>query len=249
MTKETDKLVTPEGQTHPAIEKKDRIMLWLLSPIISPLIIAIPLAFLLAWFYANFVGEGLTAMELTGIVFGVSSLAGLPLMYMYIKKKNIPLINRKRAGVLGMTKSDGKFLLWYTPVAILAVYGGRAVLEGLFGASVPYNQETIQSLMADIPAILMFFTVVISAPLTEEWLFRGLMLYKNGESSPTWKAVILSSVWFGLFHMPMDITSAYVYFTMGFVLGYAVKRTNSIETAVTLHLLNNLVGFIALMML
>lgn len=249
MTNDASTTDVQETPKYSPIKRGDRIALWVLSPIISPLIIAIPMAFLLAWFYANFVGEGLTAMELTGIVFGVSSLGGLPMMYIYIKKKDIPLINRKQAGLLGMTRSDGKFLLWYTPLAILAVYGGRAVLEGIFGASVPYNQETIQSLMADIPVSLMFFTIVISAPIAEEWLFRGVMLYKNGETDPTWKAVIASSIWFGLLHMPMDIPSAYVYFMMGFVLGYAVKRTNSIETAITLHLLNNLVGFIALSMM
>ena len=91
--------------------------------------------------------------------------------------------------------------------------------------------------------------IVIVAPIGEELLFRGLMLFPGDRLETSWLRVILSAILFGAIHGPTDIYSAYTYIGMGLIFAVASKYTRSVETGMIYHFLNNLVGFIAIMSL
>lgn len=83
-----------------------------------------------------------------------------------------------------------------------------------------------------------FIAVVISAPLFEELIFRGIVL--KGFLQSKWPAVwsiLLSSSLFGLVHgNPWQMVGATL---IGSAIGFVYYRTQSISNAILLHALNN----------
>ena len=89
----------------------------------------------------------------------------------------------------------------------------------------------------------MFLMIVVVAPIVEELLFRGMFLFKGDRLDTTWTRLLISAILFGLIHGPSDVYTAYTYIGMGLMFSYASKRTQSVESAIIYHFLNNLVGF------
>ena len=86
-----------------------------------------------------------------------------------------------------------------------------------------------------------FVAVVIAAPLLEEWLIREVALKGMLQHMAPHKAILWSSVMFGVIHMnPWQAIPA---FLMGCLFGWIYYRTRSYWTCVALHALNNGMSF------
>jgi len=93
--------------------------------------------------------------------------------------------------------------------------------------------------------IFTFVTIVVAAPVLEEFLMRGLLLRGLLKNYSPAKAIIWTSVMFAVLHLnPWQGIGAFV---LGLVLGWIYYKTRSIWTCIFLHFANNLMG--ALMML
>ena len=80
-----------------------------------------------------------------------------------------------------------------------------------------------------IPAL----AVVVSAPLAEELVFRGIIQSRLERAMPAWIAVVLQAALFGLIHgTPVQIGYAFV---MGLLFGYIRHCTGSILPAIAAH--------------
>lgn len=103
-----------------------------------------------------------------------------------------------------------------------------------FGLSV---METLEGVSGEAGSLSMFLYMGLFAPLSEEILFRGLVL---GTLRPYGKrfAIFGSAVLFGVFHGNL-LQTPYA-FCVGLLLGY-VTVEYSFRWAVALHLFNNLV--------
>jgi membrane protease YdiL (CAAX protease family) len=187
----------------------------------------------------------------SGTVYG--TLASLPITLLIVYWRKIPLFNRRQLTkeqsfiIRGLTKSDWKFLLKYIPTSYFLYTIGQVVLAYFLGASEPVNQIAVESLFDYIPLWQMFLMIVVVAPITEELLFRGILLFPGEHLQTTWLRVLISAVLFGFVHNPTDILSLYTYVGMGLIFSYASKRTESIEAAIVYHFLNNLIGFLAIL--
>lgn len=96
------------------------------------------------------------------------------------------------------------------------------------------------------PSVTTFIMVAILAPLFEEILMRGVVLrgLLNGGTSPR-NAIIWSSLLFALIHMnPWQAVPAFI---IGLLLGWIYWKTRSIWPSIFIHFVNNLVGFIGLL--
>lgn len=79
--------------------------------------------------------------------------------------------------------------------------------------------------------------LVIIAPLTEELLFRGLMLRGFLRHSPAWRAVLASALLFALIHLnPWQVPGAVV---LGALFGWWYVRTGSLVPCLFGHALAN----------
>lgn len=82
-----------------------------------------------------------------------------------------------------------------------------------------------------------FFVLVIVAPITEELLFRGLILRGFLSRYSSRKALVLSAVLFGVFHLnPWQLFPATV---AGLVLGWWFIQTRSLVPCVLGHAVHN----------
>ena len=114
------------------------------------------------------------------------------------------------------------------------------------------NQQMATDLTLSQP-LFSFFAVVIFAPLTEELIFRGMLARylfpKQDNSKQTLLFLLVSSVLFALGHFPSDVQQFLVYFSLGFSFGLAYVSRKGLVYSISLHVLNNLVSFLMILML
>ena len=90
---------------------------------------------------------------------------------------------------------------------------------------------------------ITILAVAIVAPITEEIIFRGLILSRLRRGMPTVVAAIISSLIFAVAHGAW-IWMAYA-FVLGIVLCYVAIKYRSIVASMVLHIAFNLLGVIA----
>jgi membrane protease YdiL (CAAX protease family) len=89
----------------------------------------------------------------------------------------------------------------------------------------------------NVPELIQGLAIVALSPaICEELLHRGILLNAY-ESRGSLKAVIITSIFFGIFHF--DITNLLGPIFLGLLIGYYVIRTNSIFAGIFAHFLNN----------
>src|SRR5699024_10550391 len=123
----------------------------------------------------------------------------------------------------GLSKKDWKFLLYYIPSSYVLYVLGENVLIHLLGPSDPVNQVAVESMFDYVPVWQMFLMIVVVAPIAEELLFRGMVLFAGDRRGTTWLRVCISAAVFGFVHTPTDLLSIYTYVGMGFIFSYAAK--------------------------
>lgn len=112
---------------------------------------------------------------------------------------------------------------------VLALLG--ELLLNQFG----FSSQGIESLEMDGPS--MFIYAGLGAPISEEILFRGLILRRMEPYGKKF-AIFASAFLFGLFHG--NLSQAPFAFCVGLVLGYVTLEHN-IGWAMVLHMFNNLI--------
>jgi hypothetical protein len=104
-----------------------------------------------------------------------------------------------------------------------------------------FNDLMIKVVSKDI---FSFISVVIFAPIFEELILRGVILDGFLKSYNPRKAILLSALAFGLFHLnPWQFVPAFI---GGLYLGWIYYRTQSIIPCIVIHSINNLIAFLML---
>lgn len=84
---------------------------------------------------------------------------------------------------------------------------------------------------------------VLCAPLAEEIAFRGLICRGLGKTSQRWAAIVISAVFFGLWHRNLG---QFVYtFMWGIVYGYIYLKTDKVIWPMLVHFLSNILAILA----
>lgn len=92
--------------------------------------------------------------------------------------------------------------------------------------------------LAPFMNFLDFLTGVIAAPIVEELLFRGVMLHRFTFKWGLKKAILATSIIFGLLHA--DFIGAFVF---GMVMCILYIKTGTIIIPIIAHMLNNLLAY------
>lgn len=90
--------------------------------------------------------------------------------------------------------------------------------------------------------IMFILSILIIAPIAEEFIFRGLIQTKLRRSMPSILAIGISAAFFGIYHLmvcPILVLSAFV---MGIILAYSCEKTNSLIPPIIAHFAANLAG-------
>ena len=152
-----------------------------------------------------------------------------------MKKRKIPLSE------LGSLEIQTKPL--FLSIFLLAAF---LLLEEFYfyvlGIEMP--ESFIEFMLAE-PILLGFISVVVVAPLIEEFLFRGFLYSQLRRSFlRDWGAVAVSSLVWTAIHFQYEVGILFFLFLFGLFLGYFRIKYNSLLIPVALHALNNLIAFI-----
>jgi len=116
-------------------------------------------------------------------------------------------------------------------------------LLSLFHISIPQgaNQDALNALERNIPAIVFWIEGAIAAPVMEESIFRVGIFELVSPKHPK-LAILVSTVVFASAHMIGNITTWSlwpIYLAMGFVFGFLYYKTRRVEVSATAHFIWN----------
>ena len=157
----------------------------------------------------------------------------------------------KRVGLLNHLKDLKTWKAWKTilvgfvVLTIVKYIGGVVLLlENGIGANTE-NQAALEQL--GMSPLLLIVLTAIAAPIVEETVMRGLILGRLFNNS--YLGVILSSLLFGLLHIPTNIGSWIIYGGMGLVLAVVYHKTQKLEYTIAIHFINNALGVLLMLLL
>ena len=140
-------------------------------------------------------------------------------------------------------------------IAIIMI--GNVILTGihtLFIGKVTEaaNQSSIESLATPSMIIGLVAMVTLVAPFVEELMFRGIIMNYFVYGFPKWVKIIISGVAFGMFHVvgqPFQFFALLQYSFMGCVLAYAYTSNNRLQSSIMVHIGNNLIASLSLILI
>ena len=110
------------------------------------------------------------------------------------------------------------------------------------------NQEAINSIMSESSLISSIFVVAIVAPICEEVICRGIIPTKLFEGYEK-IGYVFGWLLFTMAHIPTNPPSFLIYGWMSAVLTWTAYRTKRLEMSILLHLVNNGVSILLLILL
>ena len=194
-----------------------------------------------SWVYQNPVTVNMTyigTVEMYPIRDNLVGLFAMPIAIFFIlwrmKKRKIPLSE------LGSLEIQRKPL--FLSIFLLAAF---LLLEELYfyilGIEMP--ESFIEFMLAE--PIFSFISVVLVAPVIEEFLFRGFLYSQLRRSFlKDWGAIAVSSLLWTAIHFQYEIGILFFLFLFGLFLGYFRIKYNSLLIPTALHAVNNLLSFL-----
>ena len=178
--------------------------------------------------------------EMSSISFMLMNL----LVLLFVSLFGIRKSGNRLVPIVGELRSSSILIF---PVLIIMVLCNIVLLDPLINL-IPgaewFSEMIEQSLQRDWPT---FISVVLIAPIFEEFILRGIVLEGFLKNYDPKKAIIQSSLIFGVLHFnPWQFVGA---FLMGLLLGWVYYRTRSLIPCIFIHLLNNLISFLGFMYL
>ncbi|MEI8328631.1 MAG: CPBP family intramembrane glutamic endopeptidase [Chlamydiia bacterium] len=135
----------------------------------------------------------------------------------------------------------------------VAVFVGQAcdLFIYLFAGMQSYEQVAVRYLKMTIDSPFMLsialFTIIIAAPVTEEFIFRGMLQNWLKTKLGTKSAIITTSACFALFHLSSsqglgNISLALSLFSFACFLGFIYEKKGSLYASIGLHMTFNAVS-------
>lgn len=157
--------------------------------------------------------------------------------------------NRKPAELrTGFFRDTGFVRFRPALIPVLLVMGfSLNMLVSLLFAVLPIPEELLldyeeQSEMLNETSLLSVLSTAVFAPLSEELVFRGLLISRLRRGLPTLLAALIPSLIFGLIHGQI-LWICYA-FLLGLCLSFVCLRTRSTSASVLLHAAFNASGFV-----
>jgi membrane protease YdiL (CAAX protease family) len=199
-----------------------------------------------------------TAVDLTSAIitfFFASLIEGAfliaPFIYAMRPFRGLADWGRRALRVLGFRRfSVGRALTWVATlfVAIILLNALYQNVITVFHLNLQTNDQVIlrESKIAPLTTYATLLASVLVAPLCEEVFFRGFLFAGLLRSMPVWLAAVMSALIFAVAHA--DPGSFLVLFFIGLGLAFLRWYTNSLWPGILLHLLNNAIGAILIVL-
>ena len=167
----------------------------------------------------------------------------IPIIW-YILVNNYGLEKIKSSMRITFENIDTAFL-WgvIAAVATFVIFIGISYLLIALGMDVE-DLSNVQDIQQYFPSPVILFLLIAIQPIAEEIFFRGFLLDKIESLAGMNVAIISTALLFGLAHMSYGkIYPVILLIIMGIILAYIVIKTKNIYSAITAHIIFNVVGF------
>ncbi|MCZ6539880.1 MAG: CPBP family intramembrane metalloprotease [Chloroflexi bacterium] len=196
-----------------------------------------------SYLIANDAGDGIA--ELAGIPVAIIAATAMSGSFAVIGLALSAVRYRQPLSALGFVKTDGfrpyLFGLGMWLVGLAALIGWAQVVIWLdFDLLLPPDTANDVLSQAGGSIVLTILLVAVAGPVAEEIFFRGFVLNGLLKRFGVGRALLLSSLLFGLFHI--DPGAIVPTFALGIVLGWVYLKTGSIWPAMFVHALHNTVA-------
>lgn len=162
----------------------------------------------------------------------------------------LPWLVRKKKTTLkdvGLDRLMSWLDIFITPLGLIVYLILSALLVYFASKYVPwFDVDQVQNtgfdrLNQQYEYYLAFITLVIIAPVAEETLFRGYLFGNLKKLIPTWGAVLVTSLLFGIFHGAWNV--GVDTFALSIVLCLLREITGGIWASILLHMAKNGIAF------
>ena len=199
------------------------------------------LSFLMVYSFIQ--GVGLAAMKM-----GAPEYVAVPIYVLLAGIFTFVTYKWYKTGTVTIEKTALNKYIWL-PALVWAL----AIVAQFFLPNDPsVSQKMLEELTHNQP-LFTFFMAVIFAPLTEELTFRGMLARyvfpQQDNVKQTVLFLLVSTVLFALVHFPTTPQQFLVYGSLGLSLGLAYISKGGLAYSIALHALNNLIGFLMILML
>lgn len=189
------------------------------------------------------------ALIFSSVIEGAFLIA--PLYYANAVFRGISQHAKLSLRALGFRKfSVGSTFFWIVIliIAILAVNNIYQYLITAFHLNLQTNDQVLlaESKKAPLTTYATLLVAVFIAPFCEEIFFRGFVFQGLRRGMPVGWAIVFSSLLFGVAHA--DPGSFAVLFIIGLALAFLRWRTKSIWPGMILHMLNNGIGALVIIL-
>ena len=139
---------------------------------------------------------------------------------------------------------------WSYPVYLLLAYGVNYLLDIALSFLTPAtsNQIALNELIEmtgrqELPYLLLI--VCLLGPITEELVYRGVLMNTFLKDSPWYGDVLLSACIFGYVHVSSGLTplAFFTYASGGAILAFLYRKTHSLYYPTLLHIIINITAF------
>lgn len=215
--------------------EKDSSISFILA-LFLPSVLAIFFILILSFFYGANEIQNSIIYKLVSIV--ISQIAFLLIYFVLTKQRKIKFseIKHKKLNILQifiLLLISACCLFLISP--IINVYDSVLSLIGIKEQTLPLSLDN------PLNFVYLIFAMGIIAPISEELLFRGIIL-QGLEKKGTTKAVLISALMFMLMHLSLHQT---IYqFLLGIIMALIVLYTQSIFASIFVHFVNNSVVLI-----
>ncbi len=165
----------------------------------------------------------------------VSSVLICGIVFYFWYRREVSGQQRRR--LLSIIK--GKNLYFFVMLGIgcqLFFSGVMSLLQPVFPEQFEDYSETMGSILGSNPLLVIIYMIVI-APVTEELIFRGVILERMRKAVPFLGANLLQALFFGIYHG--NIIQGIYASVMGFLLGLFCHRFRSLSASILLHMIIN----------
>ena len=139
---------------------------------------------------------------------------------------------------------------WRYPVYLILAYGVNHLSGIVFSFLTPatsnqiaLNELTEMTGRQELPYLLLI--VCLLGPITEELVYRGVLMNTFLKDSPWYGDVLLSACVFGYVHVSSGLTplAFFTYASGGAICAFLYRKTHSLYYPILLHILINILAF------
>ncbi len=208
--------------------------------VLAPLVVAPLVGIASSHLACRVLGGWSVGVGLLGVVAQGAVMLGLGGLAMHLARAELRIVVGSHRPSLSMTSLSAVFLLSGLARVALFLFSLWSLAPELHGA----RDVGIEAIVAGEHGLsgraLVFFAAVVVAPAAEEVLFRGVLLPGLAQSMSAGRALFVSALVFGLFHVPSHGPAAVLPAILGVAFGWARLRSGGLRAPIALHVANNL---------